>query len=87
MPEPKGLRNIWNAGIDATTGLLGIPKTVRTLLYVGLAIGGLCLIVMVSTACWGVGSGKIDVNRLAESSVKGLEAGGRLYAQSKGVPV
>lgn len=62
---PKGLKNVFEAGIGATETILGVPKTMQTMLYIGLGLMAFVVVVIVGTAAWGVGSGKIDVNQLA----------------------
>lgn len=72
--KPRGLKNVWESGLDAVSGLLGFPEDLKMILYVGLGVVGLVLVVVIGTACWGVGSGKIDVNQLAESGAKAATA-------------
>ena len=72
--EPKGLKNVFQAGVGTAETCLGFPKKAQTLMFVGVAVIGLILLVVVGTAAWGVGSGKIDVNKLADSAARGAES-------------
>jgi hypothetical protein len=68
--EPKGLKNVYQSGIGAAETILGIPKTMKTVLIVGVTVVALVIVVMLGTAAYGVGSGMIDVNELAETTGK-----------------
>ena len=67
---PKGLKNVFEAGIGMTETIMGVPKTMQTVLYVGIACVALVVVVATFTAAWGVGSGKIDVNQLAAAAAE-----------------
>ena len=67
MGKPKGLKDVMQAGMGAAESILGVPGEMKTIVYVGLAVVALVVVVMVGTMCWGVGSGKINVNELARS--------------------
>lgn len=66
--DPKGMKNVFQAGIGTAETILGFPKTFKTLLIVGATVTILVVVVVVGTAAWGVGSGKIDVNQLADTA-------------------
>jgi hypothetical protein len=65
---PKGLADLWSTGMGTAESLMGIPQTMKYFVYAGLAIAGVLLVAVVFTACYGVGSGKINVNELAQSA-------------------
>lgn len=65
---PSGLKDVFESGVEAGQTILGVPKTAKTFMIVGITIFGVILLVVVGTMAWGVGSGKIDVNELAESA-------------------
>lgn len=72
--EPKGLKNVFQAGVGTAETLLDTPRKMQYIMYFGIAVVSLVLLVVVGTAAWGVGSGKIDVNQLADSAARGAES-------------
>lgn len=72
--EPKGLKNVFQAGVGTAETLLDTPRKFQYLLYFGVAVVGLVVLVVVGTAAWGVGSGMINVNDLADSAARGAES-------------
>lgn len=64
------LKNVFESGCESAETLLSIPKTAKTFMIVGFTLFGVVLLVIVGTAAWGVGSGQIDVNELAEVASK-----------------
>jgi hypothetical protein len=63
----KGLRDLWNSGINAGETVFGFTDDIRILIYVVAGVAGLMLLLSVGTMAFGVGSGKINVNELAKS--------------------
>lgn len=69
-PAPKGLKNIWNAGIGAGESLLKLPQDLRGIVIAGVTVMGLVLLVVVGTAAYSVASGRVDVNEVMKSGAE-----------------
>jgi hypothetical protein len=67
---PKGMKNVFQAGIGTAETMLSFPKTFKSFMIVGVTVLALVILVVIGTAAWGVGSGKIDVNRLADTAAE-----------------
>jgi hypothetical protein len=65
--KPKGIKNLWEAGIGAGEDLLKMPSDLRKITWVVVGVTAGVIILIVGTMAFGVGSGKIDVNDLAKS--------------------
>lgn len=66
----RGLSNVFQAGVGGAESLLGLPDTLKTIAYVGLAVVGILLFAVIGTMCFSVGSGRIDVNELARTAAE-----------------
>ena len=79
MPEkPKGLKNVFTAGVGAAENILGLTKKMQTVMYVVIAVVGLVIIAVVGTFSFGVATDRIDVNQLADSGARMAESGAKI---------
>lgn len=62
--------DFFEGAIDSAQALVTLPATLTNLLVPGVIIAGLCLLAVVFTMCWSVGSGKTNVNELANTAVR-----------------
>ena len=64
---PTGLGDIFESGMSTLDSLLGIGGDIQYIFYAVLAVVGICLLAIVLTGCWSVGSGQTNINDLAKS--------------------
>jgi len=53
---------------DAANDVLGMSTVLKPMLIVGVSVVGFCLVAVVVTMCWSVGSGQTNVNQLASTA-------------------
>lgn len=66
--EPKGLKNLYDAAIDSGESILGMGKTAKRTIILVVSITAILAIAVVGTMCWGVGSGTVKVQEIADAA-------------------
>jgi hypothetical protein len=72
--KPKGMKNIYESSIGLGEECLSLPGKFQKVMWVTVAVVGVVILGVVGTMCFGVSTGKIDVNQLAKDVAQNMPA-------------
>ena len=64
------LGSLCNAGLGSLESLLKVPSETKYMVYIGVAMIGLVLLMVIGTMCISVSTGQTNLNELANTATR-----------------